>query len=167
MVCEAYMICFEKTTFSKGRMYFFCFDVTAHGIPHRGASKHYIMQEESTREAASFSNRGLLHINQREKKRNQRERSPESHLFSKKSVNGAARFSRRIRRLNRASGGGLCLQVRLKMRKEISIKRDVILFIFFFKFLTLQYLLSLSFKHMKHICRLKRTNSKQRLFIQK
>lgn len=53
----------EKSTFSGGG-YFFCFDVTAHGILHRGSSKHYIMQEKSMRGAVSFSNCGLLHINQ-------------------------------------------------------------------------------------------------------
>lgn len=53
----------EKCTFSGGG-YFFCFDVTANGILHRGSSKHYIMQEKSMRDPASFPNCALLHINQ-------------------------------------------------------------------------------------------------------
>lgn len=43
----------QKSTFSGGG-YFFCFDVTAHSILHKGSSKHYIMQEKSERSCKLF-----------------------------------------------------------------------------------------------------------------
>lgn len=81
------------------------------------------------REAASFSNHGLLHINQSSvrKERNLQESHLESHLFSCKSVNRS--LSAEDQTSESGSGGGL-LQVRPKMknasmRNEISIKHRV------------------------------------------
>lgn len=51
----------EKPTFSE-EGYFFCVDVTTHGMLHRGLSTHDIMQDKSMRETASFLNCGLLYI---------------------------------------------------------------------------------------------------------
>lgn len=120
----------EKSTFSGGG-YFYCFDVTAHSILHRGSSKHYIMPKKSMRDFASFSNCALLHINQSSARNKRKE------LGGKKSWKPLVfleSVNRPLDSEDQTSWIGLwrwsLLQVGLKMknasmRKEINIKQGV------------------------------------------
>lgn len=120
----------EKCNFSGGG-YFFCFDVTANGILHRGSSKHYIMQEKSLRDPASFSNCALLHINQSSVRNKRKELGGEKSwkpLVYLRSVNRPLDSEDQTSCIGHWRWSLLQVGLRMKnasMRKEISIKQGV------------------------------------------